>query len=165
MEFIRMPRASENMVEGTVGLWLIEEGSDAAAGAPVVEIITEKAQFELECERGGTLAKVFAPPRSTVPIGYVLGVLTDVGEDVDIDAVSKENEALIARHLRTAVGDLSVNSAMPEHRKDAGRVSATPRAKKLAAVNNIDLAVVRDKLGVSGIIEESHVKKFIEGLQ
>lgn len=165
MEFIRMPRASENMVEGTVGLWLIEEGSDAAAGAPVVEIITEKAQFELECERGGTLTNVFAPHRSTVPIGYVLGVLTDVGEEVDIDAIIKENESLIARHLRSAVGDLSVNTVAAEQKRDASRVSATPRAKKLAAVSNIDLAVVRDKLGVSGIIEESHVKKFIESFQ
>ncbi len=159
MELLRMPRASENMTEGTVGPWLVHEGERVEAGAPVVEIITEKAQFELECERGGVLAAVFAVERATVPVDFVLGVLVEEGEEWDRAAIERENDEIVRAHLAAALGDASLHTRAA--RRPTARKGATPRARRLARSAGVSLDEVRAALGVEGVIEEKHVREFL----
>ena len=47
MSTIRMPQLGESVVEGTVGKWLVQEGQRIEKDQPVVEILTDKADSEV----------------------------------------------------------------------------------------------------------------------
>ncbi|MDZ7816583.1 MAG: biotin/lipoyl-containing protein [Planctomycetota bacterium] len=163
MELLKMPRASENMVEGTVGEWLAVVGQELDKGDQVVEIITEKAQFELECEKGGTLLRVLAQTRATVPVGYVLCVLVQPGESPDINAIEAENERLIREHLAKAeTGGSLLDAQVSSAGSSSEKIKATPRARRLAKKSGISLKEVKDTLGIEGILQEEHVRKYRE---
>ena len=161
MELLRMPRASENMVEGTVGEWLLAKGDSCESQTPVVEIITEKAQFELECEIGGTISEIFATSRSTVPVNFILAVLTENDEPHDTEEIKKENEKILSDHLKATIGEISIAAVGTRKKKSTGKVSATPRARRLAKTSGIKLEDVVDSLKIEGIVEEKHVKDYI----
>jgi pyruvate/2-oxoglutarate dehydrogenase complex dihydrolipoamide acyltransferase (E2) component len=162
MELLRMPRASENMVEGTLGLWLAKEGDRAVTGAPVVEVITEKAQFELECESSGILVRQFAATRATVPTGFILAVISAAGESPDLSSIERENQDILQRHLSTAFSGVPAAPGTAVVPKSEARVSATPRARKLARDLNVSLEEVKAVLNLEGIIEERHVQQFVD---
>ncbi len=175
MHLLRMPKASENMSEGTVGPWRVSEGERVAAGQPVVELITDKAEFELESEADGLLLRVVAAEGSTVPVNYVLGVVGEAGEDPS--AVDAENEKVLAAAREQLAGATVGGGAAP--RQDAregqrparsgqsGRsaVRATPAARRLAKEHGLDLAAVRDRYAIKGAVRESDVSRFSADIQ
>ncbi|MFA4984960.1 MAG: biotin/lipoyl-containing protein [Candidatus Brocadiia bacterium] len=164
MELLRMPRASENMVEGTVGNWLVMENSPVEASTPLVEIITEKAQFELECTSKGTVRAILAPTRSTVPVNFVLAVLASENEELDIVAVERENASIVRNYIESGSGVPSAaaqTAGAQRQESNASRIQATPRARKMAKDAGVQLETIRDVLHLSGIIEEEHVRKYL----
>ena len=169
MHLLRMPKASENMSEGTVGPWRVSEGERVAVGQPVVELITDKAEFELESEADGLLLRVVAAEGSTVPVNYVLGVVGEAGEDPS--AVDAENEKVIAAAREQLMGSTVGGGAAP--RQDASEsqrpvrsaVRATPAARRLAKEHGLDLAVVRDRYAIKGAVRESDVSRFSAAIQ
>jgi pyruvate/2-oxoglutarate dehydrogenase complex dihydrolipoamide acyltransferase (E2) component len=147
-----MPRVDPNVDEGTVASWLVEPGSAVEAGQPVVEIITDKATFELEVEAGGILRRHCASPRSVVPVGYVLALLSDdAGEP--LPDVTEENGAILAayREALLGAGDPGTDASFEDVEGAGPRKGprATPSARRLAAREGIDLAVLgRRRQGV-----------------
>jgi pyruvate dehydrogenase E2 component (dihydrolipoamide acetyltransferase) len=162
---VRFPKFDASIEQGMVGRWLAREGDDVSAGDKLVELVTDKASFEFESEASGTVLKVLAPEKSTVPVGYVLAVIGDPGEAVppDLDA---ENEALLAAHSDRLLGGADreagpgpegppppgrslappVRSPADRARK-APRVRATPRARRFAREHGVDLEALAAKLG------------------
>ena len=53
-----MPKLGENMKEGTVNLWLKDEGDSVEKGEPILEISTDKANMEVEAEKAGFLGAI-----------------------------------------------------------------------------------------------------------
>ena len=50
MPEIYVPELGESVTEATVGKWLKSEGEEVTAGEPVVELETDKVNFEVEAE-------------------------------------------------------------------------------------------------------------------
>ena len=172
MHLLRMPKASENMSEGTVGPWRVSEGERVAVGQPVVELITDKAEFELESEADGLLLRVVAAEGSTVPVNYVLGVVGEAGEDPSV--VDAENEKVIAAARELLTGStVGGGAAPPQDARESQRpvrsarsaVRATPAARRLAKEHGLDLAVVRDRYAIKGAVRESDVSRFSADIQ
>jgi len=138
---VTMPRVDANVEEGTLGDWLVPIGQGVAVGDPLVEVITDKASFELEAEKAGVLRSQVAPAGSVVPVGYILALLGGAEEDLpDIEA---ENESIMDAYRAALLGfapEEPATAPPPTPRpRSTGAVRATPAARRIAAREGIDL--------------------------
>jgi len=72
-----MPKLSEGMTEGTVVKWLKKERGKVEKGEPLVEVMTEKATYEVESPAGGILSKILVAEEEISPVGSVLGIIEE----------------------------------------------------------------------------------------
>jgi pyruvate dehydrogenase E2 component (dihydrolipoamide acetyltransferase) len=76
-----MPKLSDTMEEGVVSTWLAEEGDAVEAGDVIAQVETDKATMDLEVFDDGVLLKKVVEEGATVPLGELLVVLGEEGED------------------------------------------------------------------------------------
>src|SRR5574337_1188396 len=79
---IDMPQLGLTMEKGTILQWLRAEGESVQKGQPVVLIQTEKVEYEVEAPAAGTLLKLVAKEGTELPVGGLMGILGQPGEDV-----------------------------------------------------------------------------------
>lgn len=60
--------------------WFKKEGSKVKMGEPVVELETDKVNYELDSPVAGVLLKIVATVDAEVPVGDVLGCIGQAGE-------------------------------------------------------------------------------------
>jgi pyruvate/2-oxoglutarate dehydrogenase complex dihydrolipoamide acyltransferase (E2) component len=165
IEKIVLPRFDANITEATVGRWHRKQGDRLEKGDLLVEVITDKANFELTAQAPGTLRRIIAPEKSQVPLGYVLALAGDASEE--LPDVSAENARLMREYRSSATGKVvgapagEPREASQEEEKRAERVRATPRARRLAREHGIDLSEVRPR-GPDGVVTEKEVRRFVE---
>jgi len=73
---VNMPKWGE-MIEGTVGTWLKNEGDLIKEGEGLVMIETEKINTEMESPASGKLSKIFVKEGETVKIGTLLAIIEE----------------------------------------------------------------------------------------
>ena len=156
---VRMPRIDPNVDEGTVGAWLVEPGQAVGAGEPLVEIITDKATFELEAEVAGILRRHCAAARSVVPVGYVLALLSDDAAE-PVPEVAEENRAILAAYRESLLNAPTHEPAASGDAAPSGGASqgprATPAARRLAARRGISLDALAGR--ARGVIRRQDVE-------
>jgi pyruvate dehydrogenase E2 component (dihydrolipoamide acetyltransferase) len=148
-----MPKADENMAEGTVLRWLVGPGAEVGEGEDVVECVADKGEFTVWAEEAGTVVKTFAPEQSVVPVGYVLAAIGGPGEPVP--DVESENASILARAREELKATAAGGAFAPE------RVRATPAARALAKEKGVTLARVAEALA-GRIVREADVRDFLE---
>src|SRR5271167_1723606 len=74
---IKVPSLGESITEATVAKWLKRPGEAVAADEPVAELETDKVTLEVFAPAVGTLAEVLAEEGTNVPVGAVLGRVTE----------------------------------------------------------------------------------------
>ncbi len=79
---VEMPKMSDTMEEGVLVAWLAEEGASVSAGDVIAQVETDKATMDLEVYDDGVLLKRVVGEGDSVPIGALIAVLGDEGEDV-----------------------------------------------------------------------------------
>ncbi|WP_417461707.1 pyruvate dehydrogenase complex E1 component subunit beta [Kordiimonas sp.] len=90
---ITMPALSPTMEKGTLAKWLVKEGDSIESGDVIAEIETDKATMEVEAVDDGVIAKlVIAEGTDDVPVGELIAVVAEEGEDADDISVSKKPE-------------------------------------------------------------------------
>lgn len=82
---IIMPKAGMDMEEGTIIKWLKKEGDEVKVGEPILEILTDKVNMEVEAEVAGTILKIEASEGEVLPVFTVIGHIGEAGEKV-VDA-------------------------------------------------------------------------------
>lgn len=138
---IVMPRLSLTMKTGTVGKWYKKEGETVQKGEPLVEIISEKATYDLEAPSSGVLRKVLAQEGLDIQVNAALGVITAPDEQfTEADLIS------------------TTENAETEEQK---HVLASPAAKRLAREHKMDMSTVKGS-GPEGRITEEDVQRTIE---
>lgn len=136
-----MPKLSLTMKEGTVGKWYKKEGEAVEKGEPIVEIISEKATYDLEAPSSGILRKILVKEGVDASVNAVLAVITSPGE---------------------AFSETEILAEAPQAVEETGkRVLASPSAKRLAREYEIDLSLVKGS-GPEGRIVEEDVRRFME---
>jgi pyruvate dehydrogenase E2 component (dihydrolipoamide acetyltransferase) len=83
-----MPKLSPTMEEGQIARWLKKEGDQVSAGEPIAEIDTDKATMEAQALATGVLRKILIKEGETAPLGQVIAIIGEPGED--ISALLKE---------------------------------------------------------------------------
>ncbi len=168
MTRIIVPFLDANIPDVTVVKWLKGIGETVRAGEVVAEVSTDKAAFEIEAPADGTLLRVFAPEKSIVPVKYVLAIVGADGEE-DASAVA-DNATLMDAYRAAASASAALPSAtaMPPLPASATRVAtgashlrATPKARRYAQSNGIDLAEVARATGAT-MITEAVLMKYVE---
>jgi len=73
MMILRVPKTGGmTITKVNVVRWLKREGDPIARGEPVVELETEKVNYELDSPAEGVLLKIVAGESSVVPVGEAL---------------------------------------------------------------------------------------------
>jgi pyruvate dehydrogenase E2 component (dihydrolipoamide acetyltransferase) len=158
---VRLPQLGQTMEEGTIVNCLINLGDEVKKGDVIFEIETDKATLEMESPADGFVKHIFVKVDETLSVGAPLFVLGDKDEAVPqsfVDSLAgaapPAPEATPAVEAAPAV---ELARPVPEPEKPAGRVMASPRAKKLAAELGVDLATLTGT-GPGGKISEQDVK-------
>ena len=79
---VLMEALSPTMEEGRLVEWKKQEGDPVSPGEILAEVETDKAVMDLQARAGGVLLKQLIAPGTTVPVGNVVGVIGEAGEDV-----------------------------------------------------------------------------------
>lgn len=175
-----MPRLSDSMEEGTILKWLKSVGDELAVGDELVEIETDKANMVYEADAAGTLTEIVAREGDTLPIGEVIA---RVGEESEVVEGSGDGGGPGAR--TPATEDQGSNDAAVERASDdaptatadpvaaeppstvpsdgasgdaAGRVKASPIAKRMAKDRGLDLGMLTGS-GPGGRIVKADVER------
>jgi len=166
-----MEALSPTMEEGRLVKWLKQEGDAVQDGDVLAEVETDKAVMELPARGEGVLRKVLVPVGATVAVGKLVAVIAAAGEDIssvlaepgpatsERGAGSGERAAppVPSRSAAPAPSAPSVPTATAPAAA-AGRVKASPLAKRIARERGVDLAVIRGS-GPGGRI----IKRDLEG--
>ena len=77
-----MPKLSEQMETGKIIKWLKQEGDRIQSGDILAEVETDKADVEMEAFGSGQLRKILVPAGNAAPVGTLIGVIAEPGEDI-----------------------------------------------------------------------------------
>jgi len=156
-----MPSMGADMTEGSIARWIKAEGDEISRGDILAEVETDKAVVEMEAYGNGVLRKVIIGEGVTVPVGRVIAIIADADEEIpSMDAPASEAPAAVAAPSTPA--GVAPDPVAATDAASGGRVKASPVAKKLAAENGIDLALVAGT-GPGGRIVKSDVDAAIAG--
>jgi pyruvate dehydrogenase E2 component (dihydrolipoamide acetyltransferase) len=158
---VRLPQLGQTMEEGTIVNCLVSVGDEVKKGEVLFEIETDKATLEMESPADGFVKHILVATDETLLVGAPMLILGDKDEDVPqsfVDSLTgsapAQEEAAPAAKVPPAA---EPGIAEPEPAKPAGRVMASPRAKKLAADLGVDLTKVTGT-GPAGKITEQDVQ-------
>ena len=182
-EIIEMPKLSDTMVEGVIVAWHKKVGETVESGELLAEIETDKATMELESFYDGKLLFVKVGEEGSVPVGDLLAIIGEDGEDVDAlvkeyeaskgggaDAGSEVAEEKAADPVPvvsapaaqvSAPAAVATSVAAPVSSNGNGRVKASPLAKAMAKERGIDLALVSGT-GPEGRIVKRDIEEYKE---
>ena len=159
--FFRMPKLGMDMEEGSVTSWKKAEGDPVQKGEALAEIETDKSVVEVEAPADGVLLKIYCQEMDTVPCGTPIAFIGPEGTAAPdasaADAPAKKQEE--KPQAAPAQAAAPVQSA-PAVRSEGGRVIASPRARRFAAQNGVELAAVAGT-GENGRIIEQNVKDYL----
>lgn len=77
---LSLPQFGQSIVEGTVSLWLKEEGDTVVRDEPLVTVSTEKIDTDLPAPEAGTVLRICVAPGTTVNVGTPLAYIGEPGE-------------------------------------------------------------------------------------
>src|SRR5439155_15155259 len=78
-----MPKLSEQMDSGKIIKWLKKEGDRIQSGDILAEVETDKADVEMEAFGSGVLRKILVTAGDKAPVGALIGVIAEEGDDIN----------------------------------------------------------------------------------
>ncbi len=145
-ETITMPKLGFDMREGVLVRWVKTEGEPIQKGEVLAEIETDKATVEVESSAAGVVRQLLVNPGDVVPIGAPIAIIGGAEEKIESGAAPASAPTAPGVTAAPAVSAALPTAPAPAPAPQplsppaAGRVKASPLAKKLAREKNIDLA-------------------------
>ncbi|MGI4775674.1 MAG: pyruvate dehydrogenase complex dihydrolipoamide acetyltransferase [Janthinobacterium lividum] len=142
---ILMPALSPTMTEGNLTRWLKKEGDIIKSGQVIAEIETDKATMEVEAADEGILAKIIiSAGTENVPVNSLIAILLEEDEDkalledFEIKALPIKLPLEITKEIDSNNEDAKVKID-PSYEKEGKRIFASPLARRIAQLEEIDL--------------------------
>ncbi|MDX1435398.1 MAG: dihydrolipoamide acetyltransferase family protein [Anaerolineales bacterium] len=152
-----MPDLGATGGDARLEAWLVQPGESVQAGQPLFVVVTDKATVEVEAFRGGVLREIKVAAGQDVPLGAVVAMMAD---SLDEPLPEDQGPAQGGR-------DQARQSDQPEYAAgnggSAGRVRASPVARRLAVEAGIDLGALSGT-GRQGQILRRDVEEAIRAL-
>ncbi|HEX5699131.1 MAG TPA: 2-oxoglutarate dehydrogenase complex dihydrolipoyllysine-residue succinyltransferase [Rubrobacter sp.] len=153
---IHVPELGESVADATVGRWLKQEGEAVKSGDPLVELETDKINFEVEAEQDGVLQSISKDEGETVNVGEVIGTIGEGDGTQQAEEVQEEQPQ--AEDVQEERPQAEEQDGHREVEDGAGR--ASPSVRKLAQEYQVDLAEVTGS-GSGGRITRDDVERLI----
>ncbi len=161
---VDMPQLGLTMEKGTILQWLKPEGSAIEKGQPLVLIQTEKVEYEVEAPGSGTLLKAVAKEGEEIPVGGLMGILGQPGEDVSSllkgRGLGPGAEAPAPSQQTPVSAPPAPAPEVAPGRAPGERIKISPVAKRLAQEHGIDVAMITPT-GPEGRIVREDVERAI----
>ena len=132
----------------TLAQWLKQEGDVVRQGEPLYVVETDKASLEIEAPASGILRQVTAKPGDEVAVLSTIAVIATPDEEMETTADRRPPTA--TRHPIPVTSSLSPRT----------RVFVSPRARRLAELENVPLAELT-ATGPEGAIVERDVQAYL----
>jgi pyruvate/2-oxoglutarate dehydrogenase complex dihydrolipoamide acyltransferase (E2) component len=144
----RLPDLGEGLTEAEIARWLVAEGDQVAEDQPLVEVQTDKTTVEIPSPRAGTVLKVLVDEGDVAPVGAVLVVIGEAGEQLlrAVDTAGREGGEREQEPLVAVVP--------PD---PTAAVRATPAVRRLAKELGVELVGLAGS-GPGGRIVEEDVR-------
>jgi pyruvate dehydrogenase E2 component (dihydrolipoamide acetyltransferase) len=166
-DIVTMPKMGFDMAEGVLVRWVVGVGESVNKGELLAEIETDKATVEVESTYSGTVLKHLVQEQDIVPVNEPIAIIGEEGEDISGLNVGDEDEEAEAQPAAST--DEETEAAIPTpveaEPADAGAnlpdgVRASPLARNMARVNEIDLSKVQGS-GPKGRIVKADVEAYM----
>ncbi len=135
---IVVPHLGDSVIEATIIKWTKQQGDTVRLGETVVELETEKANFEVAAEVAGILASIAKKTDEDVEVGDILGTIevseSKKGTKSDAEETPKKTEA----PPQPQTEEVS-QEKQPEEKP---RTRVTPVARNIAEQSEVDLSQV-----------------------
>jgi pyruvate dehydrogenase E2 component (dihydrolipoamide acetyltransferase) len=157
-----LPRLGQTMEEGTIVEWIKHEGDAVSRGDTLFTVESDKAVLEVESLAKGFLRKILVPAGEKVPVLTVVALITRTADETlegyQGRVVSPgRSEGHVVSPERNEGAELPAEPVRPATLPPAaGRLFASPRARKAAREKGLDLAQVAGS-GPGGRIVERDV--------
>ncbi|CAO3629670.1 unnamed protein product [Cunninghamella blakesleeana] len=167
---IAMPALSPTMTQGGIGAWQKKVGDEVQPGDVLVEIETDKAQMDFECQEEGFLAKILTDTGAKdITVGKPIAILVEDQDSVAAfesftldDLESSGSSAPAPTESKpevTSEQSSSASTPVSTSTESSGSVKASPYAKKTASERGLNISEIQGS-GPSGRVVKEDVDNF-----
>jgi len=172
----RLPDIGEGVAEGEVVRWFVVEGEAVKEDAPLVAILTDKANVEIPSPKSGKVVKLHAAVGEKVKVGGLLVTIETAGGAPAAAPAPPASAPKAGPAPAATFPDAPPHTALPSDRSTSSasatapaspsapsptatsptgaRVLATPAVRRMAAEKGVDLASIRGT-GPNGRVTEA----------
>lgn len=129
---IVVPHLGDSVIEATIIKWTKKQGDTVRLGETVVELETEKANFEVAAEATGILASIAKKADEDVEVGDILGTIEASERKSDAEETPKKPEA-----PQKPPPEATPQKKQPEEEPET---RVTPVARNIAEQSGVDLS-------------------------
>ena len=133
-----MPALGMAQKTGSIVRWRKQPGEAVKAGDVLMEVETDKTVMEVEAGADGILTDVRAAAGEEIPVGEVIAKIADGRADAPAPPARNELARMAPIEASQPPSAVHDSPAAPPQKRD--RVFASPRARRLAAKEGLDLA-------------------------
>lgn len=164
---VQLPALSPTMKDGRITKWLKNEGDKITSGTEIAELETDKSNLAIEAYDDGILLKILVKAGDSAPVGSTIAWIGKAGEAIPATpppaaapaaAAPPPAAAPVAAAPAKAAAVMAAPVAPPT---PAGRLRASPLAKKVAETQGVDLTGVQGS-GPNGRIVRRDVEAALE---
>ena len=178
----KFPDIGEGLDEGVIMKWLVQEGDEVKEGDSVVEVETDKVTAEIPSPKTGKILELKAEKGDTIHVGNVFIVIEvegaespedeKIGEQEEVKDELEEKQEVVEEETAGVVGEVIASSEViapsteeyhgPKKPEKAGKVLATPVARKMAKDLGVDISRVQGT-GPNGRVMKEDIQKAKDG--
>lgn len=166
---VKMPALSPTMEEGKIVSWNKKEGDKIDVGDVLLEVETDKAVMEVEAQNKGVLGKILVATDNVVAVNKTIALILEKGETADAIKDYKITDDVPKTEVKPEQKEEKVEEKKVEIKEESRasvttsstRIFASPLAKKMATMNNINIASIGAGSGPNGRIIKADVERFL----
>lgn len=161
-----LPLLGQTMQEGQILRWMKQEGETIEGWEPLVEVMTDKVNMEVETGTGGVVRKLLVAEGQSVPVGAPIAIIGTADEPIDAlltqagsgnGAAATEPVAFASTPSTSSTLSTGAPAAAPLVTDEPPAVS--PRAREAAAAAGIDWKTLTVAgTGYEGMVTERDVQ-------
>jgi len=167
-----LPMLGQTMEEGTIIQWFKQEGDKVEKGEPLLEVMTDKVNMEVESPDSGILRRIIAQPDETIPIMAPIAILGTADEPIDdllAETPSLPSPAqMIANEEKGVLSPAPSSPALSVEAPTStpSRVFISPRARRLAHESGLEIDALAGRgTGPERRVVEKDVRAYLASVQ
>jgi len=142
-----MPALSSTMTEGKIVAWVKSPGDKVEKGETVVVVESDKADMDVESFYEGYLAAIVVAAGETAPVGAAIALVVETEAEIATAQQQSPPAAKLEVTVTTSAAPAIATSVSPSSTNGGsagnGRLTVSPRARKLAKDLKVDLNTLK----------------------